>query len=580
MSSSGALPRVPWRQSFGARVAASILGTVALLLGATLLAVRIETERQISSVTESATERSRTAFADIVSIQEQRLRDVLDPITGSRRTVAALEAALDAEDPELLLAEIVYSLDLADAGDVALMSFTDAEGNAVLTVVDGETLTGRDPAGVRPLMDRILGEGLPEATAFQLVGERLYMIEARALELGPRFVGTAAFGARVDDEVAIQLGRIAGGEVCLVAGDRCVAGTPETRNELGATLASVAGTAGTGRTTALGKTWGVLSDPLNADAPEDGWRVIAVPLDEVREPFDRISRALTLSGLAGLLFAGLASVLTSRGLAGPVRALMQAASRVAEGDYQAHVQESRQDELGRLAASFNEMTAGWRLKEQYRGVLDKVVSKEVAEELLRGDIELGGEAREASVLFADIRGFTSLTEGMPPEAVIGLINSCMARMSEAVEAEGGVVDKYVGDELMAVFGAPISRRDDARRAVCAAVRIQESLTDLNRHRQSKGREPIGVGIGVSTGEVVAGNMGSPNRLNYTVLGEAVNLASRICDATPAGEIRVSEGTAQGMGSGLFADSIGAQQFKGFSKDAEVFRVRLDRDLEA
>ena len=93
MSGSGALPRVPWRQSFGAKVALSILGTVAVLLGATLLAVRIETERQISSVTESATQRSRVAFADIVSIQEQRLSDILDPITGSRRTLLDREGA-------------------------------------------------------------------------------------------------------------------------------------------------------------------------------------------------------------------------------------------------------------------------------------------------------------------------------------------------------------------------------------------------------------------------------------------------------------------------------------------------------
>ena len=575
MSGPGALPRVPWRRSFGAKVAAAILGTVALLLGATLLAVRFETERQITLVTESATERSRVAFADIVGIQEQSLSDVLDPITGSRRTLAALEAALEAEDPELLLEEIVYSLDLVDAGDVALMVFTDAEGTPVLTVVEGETLAGRDPAGMRLLIDRILFEGLSEATAFQLVGERLYMIEARALELGPRFVGTAAFGARVDDDVAIQLGRIAGGEVCLVAGNRCVAGTPTARDKLGATLASVAGTAGTGRTVVMGEMWGILSDPLNVDAPEDGWRVIAVPLDGVREPFNRISRALTWSGLAGLLLAALASVLTSRGLVGPVRSLMEAGGRVAEGDYQTRVHVWSQDELGRLADSFNEMTAGLRLKEEYRGVLDKVVSKEVAEELLQGDIELGGETRHVSVLFADIRGFTSLTEGMPPEAIIGLINSCMERMSEAVEAEGGVVDKYVGDELMAIFGAPVSRGDDARRAVRAAVHIQKSLVDLNLHRRTKGRKPIGVGVGISTGEAVAGNMGSPNRLNYTVLGEAVNLASRMCAAAPAGEVHVSEATVRDMGSGLVANSIGSRRFKGFSKDTEVFRVQLE-----
>ena len=578
MSGPNALPRVLWRQSFGAKVSAAILVTVALLLGATLLVVRFETERQITQVTESATQRSRVAFADIVAIQEQSLSDVLDPITGSRRTLAALEAALDAGDPELLLQEIVYSLDLVDAGDVALMVFTDAEGNPVLTVVEGETLTGRDPAGTRLLIDRILFEGLAEAISFQLVGERLYMIEARALELGPRFVGTAAFGSRVDDDVAIQLGRIAGGEVCLVAENRCVAGTPGARNGLGATLASAAGTAGTGRTVVMGNMWGILSDPLNADAPEDGWRVIAVPLDGVREPFNRISRALTWSGLAGLAVAALASVLTSRGLSEPVRSLMEAAGRVADGDYQTRVPVRSQDELGRLAGSFNEMTAGLRLKEEYRGVLNKVVSKEIAEELLRGGIELGGERRHVTVLFADIRGFTSHTDRMPPEAIIGLINSCMERMSEAVEAEGGVVDKYVGDELMAIFGAPVALEDDAKRAVRAAVRIQKSLAELNLHRRTKGRRPIGVGVGISTGEVVAGNMGSSNRLNYTVLGKSVNLASRICAATPAGEVHVSQATADEMGSGLVATSVGLQRFKGFASETEVFRIEVD--LEA
>ena len=547
------------------KVAAAILGTVALLLGATLVAVRFETERQITSVTESATEKSRIAFADIVRLQEQRLSDILDPITGSRRTLAALEAALDAEDPELLLEEIGYNLDLVDAGDVSLMVFTDADGVSVLAVVEGETLVGSDPTGIRPFLNRILFDGLAEATSFQLVDDRLYLIEARALELGPRFVGTAAFGTKVDDDVAVQLGRIAGGEVCLVAAGRCVAGTPEAREELGAVLASVAGTTGTGRTTAAGRTWGVLSDPLNPDAPENGWRVIAVPLDAVREPFDRISRALTLSGLVGLLFAAMASILTSRGLAGPVRSLMEAATRVAEGDLQTRVQVASGDELGRLADSFNEMTAGLRLKEQYRGVLDKVVSKDVAEELLRGEIELGGEIRHVSVLFADVRGFTALTEGMPPQAIIGLVNSCMERMSEAVEAEGGVVDKYVGDELMAIFGAPVSRGNDAKRAVRAAVRIQDSLEDLNLERQAKGRQPIGVGVGISTGEAIAGNMGSSNRMNYTVLGEAVNLGrAHLCGDAGRRSTRI-RGHRHRHGERLSNGVNGLTEVQGFLK---------------
>ena len=184
----------------------------------------------------------------------------------------------------------------------------------------------------------------------------------------------------------------------------------------------------------------------------------------------------------------------------------------------------------------------------------------------------GGEIRDIAVLFADIRGFTALTEGMAPEAVITLINDCMEKMSEAVEAEGGVVDKYVGDELLAVFGAPVSRGDDAGRAVRAAIRIQEGLGELNGKRRAEGADPIGVGVGVNSGKAVAGNMGSSNRLNYTVLGEEVNLASRLCAIAPAGEVYLSEATAAEVSNTLSVKALGVHQIKGFSKGCHVFRV--------
>ncbi len=565
--------RVRWRESFGAKVAAAVLGTVALLLVTTLLIVRFETEQQIAQVVDDATERSRAAFAEVVALQEERLSDILNPITGSRRTVAALEAALDAGDPDLLRQEVDYGLDLVDAGEIALMLFTDADGLPVLTVLDGQTLDTRDPTTLQSMIDHVVIGGFAGLTVFRLVDGRLYLIEIRALELGTRFIGTAAFGIRVEDAVADQLGRLAGGEVCLVADGRCVTRSPETSDALGARLASAAGSNELVRSTIEGRRWAILSDPLNVDAPEDEWRVLAVDLDPVIRPFERISGALTLGGFVALLLAALASHFLSKGLAGPVRSLMIAAGRVAEGDYRVTVESNRKDELGRLADSFNEMTAGLRLKEQYRGVLDKVVSKDVAEELIEGGIELGGETRDVAVLFADIRGFTALTEGMAPEAVITLINACMEGMSGAVEAEGGVVDKYVGDELMAVFGAPVSRGDDAGRAVRAALRIQEGLAELNEQRRAEGAEPIGVGVGVNAGRAVAGNMGSANRLNYTVLGEAVNLASRLCALAPAGEIYVSEATAERVSGSIAAEPIGAHQLKGFSKDCHVFRVR-------
>jgi hypothetical protein len=210
MNRPPAARRVRWRQSFGAKVAVSVLGTVALLLGSTLLIVQSETGRQVEQVVADATERSRAAFAEIVTLQEERLSDVLNPITGSRRTVAALEAALDANDPEMLAEEVGYGLELVDAGEIALMHFTDEAGEPVLTVIDGETMEARTPANLQSMIDLVV-DSVPVMTAFRLVDERLYLIQIRALELGASFIGTAAFGIRVEDDVAVQLGRFAGG---------------------------------------------------------------------------------------------------------------------------------------------------------------------------------------------------------------------------------------------------------------------------------------------------------------------------------------------------------------------------------
>jgi adenylate cyclase len=228
--------------------------------------------------------------------------------------------------------------------------------------------------------------------------------------------------------------------------------------------------------------------------------------------------------------------------------------------------------MGTLADAFNDMTRGLLLRERYRSVLNKVVSQDVATELLKGDVELGGENRLVTVLFADIRGFTALTEGMEPQQVIGLLNECMECLSRAIDAEGGVVDKFIGDEVMAVFGAPVTQEDHARRAVAAALHMRAEMARLNQTRQGRGERPLGVGVGINSGIAVAGNMGSTNRLNYTVVGDAVNLASRLAGQARAGEILISEATLRLGGEGIHAPLLGGRALKGFSSEVQVYAV--------
>ena len=147
--------------------------------------------------------------------------------------------------------------------------------------------------------------------------------------------------------------------------------------------------------------------------------------------------------------------------------------------------------------------------------------------MLSKKIELGGEEKVVTVLFADIKGFTTLCETSAPEAVLTVLNRYLSEITKVIEGNHGVVDKYTGDSVMALFGAPLTRPNDAENAVRAALAIQECMVELNSINRAEGMALMEAGIGIHTGLVVAGNLGSQNRLNYTVIGDSVNLSARL-----------------------------------------------------
>ena len=157
-----------------------------------------------------------------------------------------------------------------------------------------------------------------------------------------------------------------------------------------------------------------------------------------------------------------------------------------------------------------------------------------------GEIQLGGAKRRVVVLFSDIRGFTSISERMSPDEIATLLTGYFTEMVEIVFEHGGTLDKFMGDAMMALWGAPLAHEDDADRAIRAAIAMQRTLVRLNREWQRRGRPPLSVGIGVNLGEVFAGNIGSDRRLEYTVIGDAVNTAARLCSNAGPGEILIAE----------------------------------------
>ncbi len=214
------------------------------------------------------------------------------------------------------------------------------------------------------------------------------------------------------------------------------------------------------------------------------------------------------------------------------------------------------------------MTEGLALKERYRSVLDKVADPQVAAELMSGSMDLGGEVRDITTLFCDIRGFTPLTEGMPPADVIHMLNEHMTALTRVVYERRGVVDKFVGDEIMVLFGAPRGYGDDALNAASAAVAMIGEREKLNQ----QSRFQFKIGIGLASGEVVAGCMGSEDRLNYTVLGEQVNLAARLCGAAGPMEVLIDALTEERLRGLIQTEPKPDMQLKGFSSASRVYAL--------
>ena len=299
------------------------------------------------------------------------------------------------------------------------------------------------------------------------------------------------------------------------------------------------------------------------------WQITAFGLEESREASHRIALQLSALGVVVLAFSAVVAGFLARGLSGPVQSLVEGTAEIARGNMGYRVKVRSQDEMGKLTAAFNEMAEGLAQKEKFRSLLNLVADPKVAEQLIHGQAVLGGEEREVSVLFCDIRGFTPLTAGMPPGDVIHLLNDHFAPLTRVVYEHDGVVDKFVGDLIMAIFGAPRGSDHDARNALLCAARMVEVREALNR----EGKTPIRVGIGIATGRVVAGCMGSGDRLNYTVLGERVNLAARLCSKAGAMEIVFDEDTARRAGTIEGVEALPPAQLKGFSTPVACYGLK-------
>ncbi len=300
--------------------------------------------------------------------------------------------------------------------------------------------------------------------------------------------------------------------------------------------------------------------------------VFGLPLDKL---FDEGIHSMLLVTAIVLLLAWL----FSRQILRPVGALTRSVKAVERGDYDnAGLSIISNDEIGRLARVFNDMLVGIRERERVKDLFGRMVSPEVREKLLTGSIELGGESARVTVLFSDIRGFSTICENTPAPEVVALINEYMTEMSTAARNWGGYINNFIGDAIVVVFGTPVHHEDNEWRAVAAALEMRSRLHALNLKRRAMKRAPISTGIGISTGDVVAGQMGAADRFLYTVIGDAVNIAARLEALTkdfPEHPILMNEDTFAAIADRpeLNCENMGPQKLKGREETVNVYGIR-------
>jgi adenylate cyclase len=468
-------------------------------------------------------------------------------------------------------------LSYQDRIGVELLWITD-EAGALLVSSHGPQDAGRSIAAFSPLKEAL--ETDEAALAIAAIDERLFQLVAVPVH-GPDVIGFLLLGQSIDDALAARLRHATGSDVSFLTQDHVYASSWPSKSRglfipSGAQRAALLSESRrrAAITTAEGERFLSLVVPVDARLPQPLHVLMQGSYDDALKPLRSIQRRIVGIGVVALLLALLICISLASGITSPVQKLVAGMREVLKGNLRYRSRIDRQDEMGFLARSFNEMVVGLEEREHIKDTFGRFVSRDVSEAVLAGRVPLEGERRDVSILFQDIRGFTALSEQLDPATMLRLLNQFFTQVVAAVEAEGGVVKQFLGDGVMALFGAPQKLSDHAERAVRAALGIVHRLAALNESLQRQGLPRLEIGVGIHSGTVVAGLIGPDNRVEYGVVGDPVNLANRVESLTRelSATVLVSREIAGQLGPSFVLGRTATLPVKGKSQPVNVVEV--------
>ena len=300
------------------------------------------------------------------------------------------------------------------------------------------------------------------------------------------------------------------------------------------------------------------------------------PESIILEPAKKVRRQVfMISGIA-VSVAFFIVFVFSQTLTGPIKKLVVLSRYIARGvfDFRATHYIRSVDEVGSLAMAFDHMVVGLQERDKVKNLFGKLHGDSVAEEMLSGEAAVGGSKKEVAVFFSDIRSFTKFSESRSPEEVVTMLNEYFEVMVKVIYKHGGIVDKFIGDAIMAIWGAPRSTGNDPLAATKACVEMRIELNKLNERRLARGEEAIMIGMGLHFGEAISGTIGSEDRMEYTVIGDSVNMAARIEASTKAfgTDLLLSDDIAMKVANDFILEETSKVSVKGKSEPLKIYKV--------